>query len=171
MVINPKVLAIIEENKLNHAEVYLFFMIFSFVKYDERILEILSTPLKDGRYVLNLDNEEKYRILFMKGTGDSLEFKYPLLIDPKQVYNSYEEFCKKLDATKSFGTNGHLNNMVPYRVYSKNAELKESVEKLQKVDLDKAVEVILNYYLRTPQPPGLAKFLRENFMTEYELTI
>lgn len=169
MIINPEVQRLITEHNLNPQEVYLFFLIYSFVKYDPRIVNVITTPLKDGKYVLNLDNEEKYRVLFLKASDtNGLSFKHPLLIEEGESA-SYKQFCQKLDATKVFGTNGHLNNQVPYRVYAKNAELKSAVEKLPAIDIDKAITVVINYYLRTPQPPGLVRFLNESFMIEYEL--
>jgi hypothetical protein len=165
MLLNPKILEVIKANGLNERDSILFCTLWWFKKYYPNADSLLFQTLKDGKKVINLDNEEDYRINFLKLEEGQLVLKYPLFV--KEAGNNFDEFAKKLAATQVINSNGHINNRQDYQVYSLDKETREAFSKLPELDLDKVVKVVIKHYETTKPAKKLSKYLEGGLMADY----
>ena len=98
MIINPKILQLINQHNLDEDEAMLFCNLWWFRKYYTKAENLLFITLKDVSKVINLDNEEKYRVIFLKLEDGELVLKYPFFV--KEQSNSFDLFVKKIADTR-----------------------------------------------------------------------
>lgn len=165
MILNPKILQVIRENNLNEKEAVLFCNLWWFKKYYPEAEQILFTTLGDGSKVINLDNEEDYRINFLKLEDGQLVCKYPLFI--KEGINSFDTFVKKIADIRLINSKGHVNNPQDYPVYDVSKSTREAFNELPELDLDRAVEVVVRYYETTKPAQKFSNYLSKGFIVDY----
>lgn len=164
MKINPQILQVIRENKLNELESIFFCLVFHFKRYYNKAEDLLFINLVTGP-VINLENEEVYRTHFIKLEEGELVLKYPLFI--KESVNSFDTFVKKIAETRLINSRGHCNNPQDYPVYDVSKETREAFNQLPELDLDKACEVVIRYYETTKPAQKFSNYLSKGFIVDY----
>ena len=164
MVLNPQILKIIKENKLPETEVMFFCLTWWFKKVYPKAEDILFLNLGDKK-IINLENEEIYRVNFLKNENGELVLKYPLFI--KEQVNSFDLFVKKIADTRLIRSTGHVNNPQDYPVYDVSKDTREVFNQLPELDLDKAVEVVIRYYETTKPAQKFSNYLSKGFIVDY----
>lgn len=166
MQLNPQILKLIKDLKLTEQEVVYFCLIFWFKKHYSKAEELLFVETANGNKVINLENEETYRINFLKLEEGELVLKYPLFV--KEKTGAFKEFTTRLAETKLLGSRGHVNNNQDYTVYSINKETEEAFDSLPPVNIDTAVQVVLNYYESSKPAQKLSNYLKGSFIVDYQ---
>lgn len=163
-ILNPKIKEIIQQFNLDEKDSYFFCLMFWFKKYYPKADELLFTTLKE-KTVINLDNEEDYRINFLKLEDGQWTLKYPLFI--KESENDFTLFTKKIADTRLINSKGHVNNPQDYPVYDVSKDTRIAFNLLPELDLDKAVEVVIRYYETTKPAQKFSNYLSKGFIVDY----
>ena len=166
MQINSQIIKIIKENNLNETESIFFCLAWNFKKYYPKAEDILFITLGDGSKLINLEQEENYRINFLKLEDGELVLKYPLFV--KDQVNSFDLFVKKIADTRLINSKGHVNNPQDYPVYDVSKETREAFNQLPELDLDKGVEVVIRYYETTKPAQKFSNYLSKGFIVDYK---
>jgi len=178
-ILNPKIKEIIQQFNLDEKDSYFFCLMFWFKKYYPKADELLFTTLKE-KTVINLDNEEDYRINFLKLEEGQWTLKYPLFIKEKIEDGKYELFCKYIASTQLINGLGHVNKSQDYSVYSENKikvydvtrevrdifnEINTSIKDFDPI---KAAQVVIKYYENTKPAVNIGRYLQESFTIDYK---
>lgn len=166
MQINSQIIKIIKENNLNETESMFFCLAWNFKKYYPKAEDILFVTLGDGSKLINLEQEENYRINFLKLEDGELVLKYPLFV--KEQVNSFDLFVKKIADTRLINSKGHVNLPQDYPVYDVSKETREAFNQLPELDLDKGVEVVIRYYETTKPAQKFSNYLSKGFIVDYQ---
>lgn len=164
MQLNPQILKKIKEQGLPETEVMFFCLTWWFKKVYPKAEDILFLNLGDKK-LINLENEEIYRINFLKSEDGELVLKYPLFI--KEQVNSFDTFVKKIAETRLINSRGHCNLPQDYPVYDVSKDTREAFNQLPELDLDKAVEVVIRYYETTKPAQKFSNYLSKGFIVDY----
>jgi len=118
--------------------------------------------------IIDLENEEKYRIGLLKLNEDgNLELKYELF--EKINNDSYKLFCTKLADTKVINSLGHLNNRQDYSVYSVSKSVEFVWQTLGELDINVAVATVVKYYETAKPAKKIENYLTTGFTTDYQM--
>jgi hypothetical protein len=168
--VNPQIKLLSEEYGYPLEKVIHFHFLMEFK--DE--VPILESYLLDGdKSIFPYELFQEYQINFCQvDTNDGvLKTKFPLYVTHAED-NLWESF-RTLLMDKGMTGRGHANRKLDRSIFSKeNLEFKQ-LERLNreidKFDLEKAAQVIVDYYLTTEYPLNMDKYLgSENFKTDYE---
>lgn len=101
-------------------------------------------------------------------TGETV-LKIPLFDVPRKE-GSYIALCKLIERAHCMDNRGHLNNPQDYEVFlgAKDRESQDLFDRLCIEDLEKARDVIIEFYQHTKPAKKLSNFLRGGFMVNYE---
>jgi len=165
VMLNPQILKIIKDNKLPETEAIFFCLTWWFKKFYPKAEDLLFLNLGDKK-VINLENEELYRVNFLKSEEGELVLKYPLFI--KEQVNSFDSFVKKIAETRLINSKGHVNNPQDYPVYDVSKDTREAFNQLPELDLDKACEVVIRYYETTKPAQKFSNYLSKGFIIDYQ---
>lgn len=164
LILNPQIIKIIKDNGLPETEAIFFCLTWWFKKYYPKAEDLLFLNLGDKK-VINLENEELYRVNFLKLEEGELVLKYPLFI--KEQVNSFDLFVKKIAETRLINSKGHVNCAQDYPVYDVSKDTREAFNQLPELDLDKAVEVVIRYYETTKPAQKFSNYLSKGFIVDY----
>lgn len=162
--VNPQILQLIKELKLPKQESQLFCLLWWAKKYMPGIEDCIFMTINDKKLIA-LENEEIYRINFLKLEEGELVLKYPLFI--KEQVNSFDTFVKKIADTRLLNSRGHVNNPQDYPVYDVSKDTREAFNQLPELDLDKACEVVIRYYETTKPAQKFSNYLGKGFIVDY----
>ena len=70
--------------------------------------------------------------------------------------------------SKIFDSKGHVNNPQDYEVIGFNKEVQDEFDSLKVNDVEKAFEVIKDYYKSTKPAKKLVNYLKSGFMLDYD---
>lgn len=166
MILNPKIKEIIKNNNLNELESMLFLNLWWFKKYYPKADQMLFITLASGQKIINLDNEENYRVNFLKLEDGQLTLKYPLFVKDKS--ETFDLFVKKIAETRLINSKGHVNNPQDYPVYDISKDTRTAFEELPDLDFDKACEVVIRYYETTKPAQKFSNYLSKGFIVDYQ---
>lgn len=167
MIINPKIFDRVEQlNKKN---------LNYFIRYEEILNIMLNVEFsKQCPDLLNLiDMGSKAWFVACVEFVDIVEDSYVLkvnLFEEIVSTGSYKKLCALIRSENCMNNMGHLNNPQDYEVYSGSRDkLSETVfDSLNIEDLDKAKEVIIEYYSKAKPALKLVNFLNKGFLANYE---
>lgn len=178
MNINPQILKIIKDNRLPETEAMFFCLTWWFKKFYPKAEDILFLRLGDKK-VINLENEELYRVNFLKSEEGELVLKYPLFIKEQVNDRKYEIFCKHISESRLLNNLGHVNRPQDYPVYSEKKikvydvtrEVRdifnEVASTIKDFDPIKAAEVVIKHYENTKPAANIGRYLQEGFSVDY----
>ena len=105
-------------------------------------------------------------MLLMDVTDEGYVLKYPLfskVLDSKR----FTEFMGLLLESRLINGMGHVNNPQDYAVIETSDLCKSAFEELGEVDIEKAVEVTIEYYMNAKPALKLTKYFKNQFAVDY----
>lgn len=155
MALNSKLKTLFKEIGLEEDEGYAFCLLFHYGFSDYLISKGLADPEK---CMLLLDVIE-----------DGYALKHPLF--EKKDYKDFTRFIGLLSASGKINGMGHVNNPQEYSVINSGEETAEEFEKASQLipdfDIEKAVEVVINYYKDVKKGFKLSNYLKNNLVLDY----
>lgn len=123
--------------------------------------------------ITDAEVEHIYRINLFEYDGMSYSLKIPLFVTEGEVANKFDEFWQKLvGKNNQYGLNsrGHIGNQKSYAPLSKTDTVQEAFYSfVADKDMDRACEVIASYYREIEACKKLDNYLKETFLTDYEV--
>ena len=112
-----------------------------------------------------IDSEKAMALLSMNLEGD-----YELIqsVIEKESNGLFLQLKLMMKDSKIFDSKGHVNNPQDYEVIGFNKEVQDEFDSLKVNDVEKAFEVIKDYYKSTKPAKKLVNYLKSGFMLDYD---
>lgn len=163
MKINPKLIQTIEAAELPVEEALLFCAAVELNKYGTLDFLILNSG------IVSPENEHKFRINLCQHDveSDNLVLKVPLFV-ANDMGVTFTEFTKRL-AERGITYKGHVNNPMTYSIVGGDdeKEFDALLTKLETPNINKLIDVVVNYYASTAYASKLSKFFKETAYMMY----
>ena len=155
MALNSKLKSLFKEVGLEEDEGYAFCLLFHYGFSDYLISKGLADPEK---CMLLLDVAE-----------DGYTLKHPLF--EKKDYKEFTQFIGLLSSHNQMSSMGHVNNPQEYSVINSGEETAIEFEKVINLipdfEVNKAVNVVVEYYREVKRGFKLSNYLKNNFVLDY----
>lgn len=171
MKFNPEIYEIIKD--INSRDISYY------VRYEEVLTVLFQVNYcKEVPDLMNLVKQDTklWDVLCMKFldydlSSDRYVLKVDLFEEPK-LEGSYKNLCDIIKSKNCMSNRGHLNNPQDYEVYLGTRDRGSQVlfDSFIIDDLDKAADVIIEYYQTAKPAKKLSGFLAGGFLVNYEST-
>jgi hypothetical protein len=155
MTLNSKLKDYFKEIGLSEDEGFAFCILFHYRLSDY----LINTGLADAEKCM----------LLLNVTENGYELKHALF--EKKEYKNFTKFIGLLSANAQIDSMGHVNNPQEYSVINSGEETALEFEKASELipdfDIEKAVNVVINYYKGVKKGFKLSNYLKNNFVLDY----